>query len=1678
MNLFSGNLNFNLPFLSVGGRGEVSQVLSLTLESQWTFNHYQDAFENHGYEFYPINPSPHAFSSHLTSEGYSNADFQDPCMEVPMGNPQGYWVHHQFNFAYVEPDGTEHKLVDRYYHGRPFQTCGSNNIYYGRVFESVDGTFLTFITDADVYTLNHFLTGYLYFKNGTKSRVEDGRIVWTQDRNGNKIEYWYDPNYPWPGYYPHVSKIRDSIGREINFEYGVTDIAPYGLCDRITYKGFGGDDRTIRISRDSLHNVLRFTQPEDSSTVKTYGELFPDYPNDNVFLANPPNEPSDPECISALWLPDGRSYQFKYNVYGRLARVVMPTGGSVEYDYEPSELVGAAGPLAFVVNRVKEKRLYDANGLVNRQVFTFMVTSEGFPSGIGGTVVDVEQFDAGENRLTKTKHFFYGIPGGSPPFNMPWRNGREFKTETFDSNGTTLLRSVEMDWRQRLPAWCFNNPYVPNICGLTPSETGPAINTFVVETKTTLVDNNLVSKVSAVNPASGEWAFDAYNNQTGSWIYDYGVGQPGALIKHVQTSFINHENVGGVYLFGLPTSTNVYGVNSSGQESLAASTQILYDEAQYPLLTYGTTIGWQNPGALRGNPTTVKRWLNTNGSWIETHVQYDQLGNARKSWDALANISEISYEDAFTDGINRNAHAFPTQSTSSIPDSAGVNGSDTAFVSSSVYDYFSGLVTTATDINGHTSTMEYVDGLDRLTKVVNPAGGGWTSFEYVDTVGNLYVRTQTALDASRTTQSYTFFDSLGRATRAFNSEDEGWIGAEVQYDALGRVSRGTNPYRTATLNSAASAPEWTTLTYDALGRGVTVKTADNAELLTSYEGNEVMVTDQAGKKRKLATDALGRLTNVHEDPAGPNHPNGLNYMTSYEYDALDNLTTVSQGGQTRSLEYDSLKRLISAANPENGAISYDYDANGNLVVRTDARSVSTHYEYDALNRQVRRWYNGSNSLTASTSNSPALPSGVGASDEVNYFYDGKGVAGQVANALGRLTKVSSPVSSTLHTEFDAMGRVKSNSQVTNGETYTLNYAYDLAGNLTSQTYPSGRVVATEYDGAGRIAGVKSTTSGSYYAGGAANDTPNRIQYAAHGSMSLMRLGNGLWEHAIFNSRLQPTEIGLGTTQGSIDRLKLSYEYGTNANNGNVLSQTIAVPTIGGVTGFTATQSYDYDFLNRLLSAEEMKASTQQWKQSYLYDRYGNRRIDTGTDQNGKRTTDNISPGPTENPTISTVNNRFDANQGYGYDNAGNLTAGSNKSFEYDGENHQVSFDANPLTEEKDATYSYDGDGRRVKKVSGGTTTIFVHNIAGQLVAEYSDAQQSSVGGTSYLTSDTLGSLRVVTNESGAVKARHDYLPFGEEMSLGRNSSYVGDDVRKKFTGYERDTEASLDFAQARYYSSVAGRFTTTDPFLASARFASPQTWNRYSYALNNPLAYIDPTGMDPKYHWITDGNGNYTALNDKQYDDWLYSDSTWHDVAPGTNIGRLTYVKGDDSFVDTNEGLIGSEVTLGADGKFHAVLATDPSETENPSEPPEEISEHVARDNDDFRQVNLSIAPKILAGVGVHFAYAWDKYHRGYVSVGPTAGIGFPVSVSAVTGQTILGGKHVRDKANVEKILTGPSAGFNICPVVCFQGSWNISKAAFFFPSPGLPNGTGSTMAMGAGVPDISVGKDWTWRVK
>jgi YD repeat-containing protein len=254
------------------------------------------------------------------------------------------------------------------------------------------------------------------------------------------------------------------------------------------------------------------------------------------------------------------------------------------------------------------------------------------------------------------------------------------------------------------------------------------------------------------------------------------------------------------------------------------------------------------------------------------------------------------------------------------------------------------------------------------------------------------------------------YDGLGRTiqTRQYESATDA-ITTLQEYDEMGRLKRTSNPYR------SGETIEWTTTQYDALGRIIQVTQPGGAVTATVYAGNQTTVTDPASKVRRSLTDALGRLTQVVEDPSP-----GLNYSTTYCYGTwqgpstckwgLDNLASVIQGGQTRVFIYDGLSRLTSADNPESDTINYQYDASGNLTQKTDARGTVTTFIYDDINRLINRNY--------------AVAGGTAATPNVTFNY------GTTPTSCGSYSKgrLCSVVTGTVSTTTYAYGNARGASR--------------------------------------------------------------------------------------------------------------------------------------------------------------------------------------------------------------------------------------------------------------------------------------------------------------------------------------------------------------------------------------------------------------------------------------------------------------------------------------------------------------------------------------------------------------------------------------------------------------------------------------------------------------------------
>ncbi|MGH9872943.1 MAG: RHS repeat-associated core domain-containing protein [Pyrinomonadaceae bacterium] len=1723
VNLFNGHVNIQIPVLSVAGRGGAKRQMFFNWSSPARFYVREDT-DAFGNPLRYVEPSTvGVITDGLNLGSVEVYGVQSGWGSMYCGADSNYIFQKTLTRLYiVEADGTEHEMRDIATGGKPLDLtpCQLSGPSRGKIFVSTDGMGATFIADDPVQDYVYpgngfpyvFPSGYLMLKSGTRFRISGSGPM--RDRNGNEVSLT-SPNST-------QIQLHDSLNRQTTVDYvsGSQCSALGGstyYCQKISYNGFGAAPRTIWLTYDT--NLLPFE----------------------------------------LILPNNLRYRFYYNLYFDLTRIDLPAGGSIEYDYgagldgpQPNldywiqgaipgtYWGGGVGP--HVYRRVTERRLYkEGHVLESRQTFSkpeniYNLSPDGSYSIASVGYLEKKQYDSGNNPLGSERHFFYGSAEFSfavDSISYPaWKDGREYHTEIYDQSGN-LLRQTDQTWEQRAPVSWWT--------GI--ADDAPQNDPRVAQT-TTRLENGLASMTA--------YSYDptvSYNSLTDIYTYDYGNGTPGALLRHTQTTYLKLLN--GVDYSGsnIQSGTSPYLRDFPLQVSIFDSVGVERSRTAYEYDNYNTDTNhaglvaranisgldatYNTSFTIRGNVTGTTSYLLNDGTVVGSigaYAQYDVAGNVVKTIDPRGNPTSIYYDDHFgapdgeVDGnIVPSELSTPGQSSFAFVTKAKNAANHIAY---SQFDYYLGQAVDVKDANGVISSAYFNDVMDRPKRVINAVNQvapikSQSAFSYDDV--NRIVTTTSDLSAynDNLLKSQTLYDGLGRSveTRTYENATQFLTVKTIPFVVLQDPDNGAWVAATQTSNPfrQSEQPIWTTSFMDALGRVSKVRTPDTALLRTYYDGARTLVVDQLGKERLSLTNALGELKDVWEIKSTdaeteavsfPGRPEvTAGYRTSYEYDAVNHLTKVIQGTQApRFFTYDTLGLLKSAVNPENGTINYQYDSSGNVIVKTDARGVSAHYSYDGLGRPVRRWYNGSNLTTATTHNVPTLPSGIGVSEEVNYWYDSQTLpAGAPSSpsfergpSTGRLVATSYGTGSSAgdYYGYDAGGRAVLKIQQTGGVNYRVTADYNASGRITSGHYPSLHSVSYDYDGAGRplsFAGNLGDGTQRNYSSG--------TTYSALGGLSQEQFGTAIpiYNKLFYNVRGQLAEIREGTTPNNTDFERgaiinfYSGCWGMCAgqpmpdNNGNLKRQEHWVKDQNGTVVAINTQAFEYDSLNRLTRVYEGSASQPAWQQTFLYDRFGNRRLDVNA------TTASLSPKdfevqPSTNRLLAPGDtNLAEINRQMRYDPAGNLTTdnytGQGQRI-YDAENHMTQASAAGQWQ----TYTYDGGGQRVRRNVGGVETWQVYGLGGELLAEYSAndpattpqkeygyrngqllivagtgaatapapsslaaapssgggnvvltwsaasgaasyrverkgatgsfvlagttaspgltdtgasagsaylyrvcaanaqgtctsvfsnialgaavsfptdptitsiaddptgvtvtkvkaahitelrtavnavrtlagqagaqwtnqtltatvtfisaddvrdlrtkldealtalgiqtsnyddqtlagapngtvikkvhitqlRQRSTSGiggaggsspnqfGVQWLVTDQLGTPRMVFDETGSLSnvKRHDYLPFGEDLVAGSRATTPGygaaDGVRQKFTGYERDGETTLDFAHARYVSNVQGRFTGPDPFMLSADPWQPQSMNRYTYVLNNPLNNTDPLGL-------------------------------------------------------------------------------------------------------------------------------------------------------------------------------------------------------------------------------------------
>ncbi len=813
-----------------------------------------------------------------------------------------------------------------------------------------------------------------------------------------------------------------------------------------------------------------------------------------------------------------------------------------------------------------------------------------------------------------------------------------------------------------------------------------------------------------------------------------------------------------------------------------ASPPNIFAKTQYEYDNYGTISASgavQHDSAFsttyktRGNVTKSQVWRNTDGTWLPTTKIYDDAGNVLSTTDPLSHTTSLSYADSWS-----NTTCAPTGGNGAAYVTAVTNALNQ--ISHFAYNSCSGTMASTTDPNSQPTTFSF-DLMNRLAQTNYPDGGqisdcySDTSGASCDATGQISLTRTDAIATGLNKIRTVFVDGIGNQIQTqFTSDPDGTDFVDTTYDGLERKVAASNPHR-----SAASSTDGTTqYTYNALNRVTLVTQPDGSPVSTSYAGNQMTVTDEAGKKRKSQTDGLGRLTTVWEDPTT------LNYETDYTYDVLNNLLTVNQKGndpnsanwRTRTFTYDSLSRLLCGSNPEIaavicpasgtfpfGAVTYTYDADGNALTKTapapnqasnGTNTETVTYSYDALNRLTQKSFSAITPL---------------ATPAIQYGYDGVAPTGCTPPALtdsypkGRRTSMCDASGSTSW-KHDVLGRILSESRTIAGNNKLTSYTYNLDGSLATLTYPTDLVMTYAYSTAGRALAVKDLAHSNNYA--------NNALYTPAGALTSMQQNksgsNILTTTDSYNSRQQPAILSASAPSATIMNLSYDFHASTHADNGNVFQ-------IVNNKNNNHTQNFTYDALNRIASAYTQGTN---WGETFTVDAWGN--LTNKAPVTGKTNYEPLSVSATTQNHLT----------GFNYDPAGNMTMNGSAAYYYDAENHMTSASGG-------YSYIYDGDGNRVEKCTAGTTagtcaasptgTLYWMDTGGNNISETSltGAMQSEYaffgkrvgrhdanGSLFFYFSDHLGSTNIVANSMGVIQSESDFYPYGGEIVINGTPGFV------------------------------------------------------------------------------------------------------------------------------------------------------------------------------------------------------------------------------------------------------------------------------------------------------------------
>lgn len=626
----------------------------------------------------------------------------------------------------------------------------------------------------------------------------------------------------------------------------------------------------------------------------------------------------------------------------------------------------------------------------------------------------------------------------------------------------------------------------------------------------------------------------------------------------------------------------------------------------------------------------------------------------------------------------------------------------------------------------------------------------------------------------------------------------------------------------------------------------------------AYDGGGQLIrkTDARGNATQYGYDGQGNLTRITDAMGG---------ITALVYDGIGRLQSLTDpNGHTAGAGYDPNSRLTQIVDPLGNTTRFAYDPVGNLIEILDAKLNRTRYAYDevnnltavtdALGNVTRYTYDANNNRTALTNANGRTTA---------YTFD----------ALNRLTRITDPLGNSTIYSYDPVGNV---ATVNDANGITNAFTYDFNNRLTRIAYGDGQSVVYTYDANGNRASMVDARGMTIYS----YDVLDRLVQAVHPTGSV-----GYGYDAVGNrtSLTYPDAGVVSYAYDVLDRLSrvTDREAKVTAYSYDAASNLIRADYPNGTM-----VTHQYDVANRLTKIEHKRGKQLLTSVAYMLDQLGNRLTKT---KDGKaiisygydalsQLLSAVSPSKVRTDyTYDAVGNRLTTTSSrqvtqFTYDAADRLLQAGKRAFTYDANGNRTSIkDAVVTTYTYDAAnrlmgvvkgdsqssaYEYDGDGNKVTQTLNGAVFHFTNDVATALPAMLAEQgpsaninyvyglsliSQSGSGFKDFYHADGLGSAVLLTDASGGQAAVYDYDAWGAPAG-GGNASTVAN--RFRFTGEEADDLTGFYYLRARWYDPSVGRFVNKDPFRGLIR--QPLSLNKYAYVRNNPIRFIDPSGLSPQ----------------------------------------------------------------------------------------------------------------------------------------------------------------------------------------------------------------------------------------